>query len=164
MDGTLVEYRRDCNLSLLKTKGYFASLKPEWNMIEAMLKLNKDKNSRVFILTKVYPNVFPYSVKEKKEYISKYIPDMVDKTIMVNGDVGETKSGIIKQIIGKFDQDCVLVDDFTKNLTEWEREGGVSIKYLNGINNTNGTVHRYSVSCYMSAKSIYEYLKNINTV
>lgn len=162
MDGTLVEYRRDCNLSLLKSRGYFASLKPEWNMIEAMLKLNKDENSRVFILTKVYPNVFPYSVNEKIEYISKYIPDMIDKTIMVNGDTGETKSGIIRKTIGQFNHDCVLIDDFTKNLTEWENEGGVSIKYLNGINNTNGTVHQNSVNCYMSAESIYNYLINMN--
>lgn len=161
MDGTLVEYRQGCTMSDLKKKNYFASLKPEWNMIEAMLELNSQKDTKVYILTKVYPKAFPYSIREKQEYISKYIPEMVNRTIMVNGDIGETKSEKIKITIGKFDSDCFLIDDFTENLIEWESEGGTPIKYLNGINNTNGTIHKNSINCYMNSKQIFNYLYNI---
>lgn len=161
MDGTLVEYRQGCTMSDLKKKNYFASLKPEWNMIEAMLKLNKQKNNEVYILTKVYPKAFPYSIGEKREYISKHIPEMVNRVIMVNGDEGETKSDKIKEMIGEFNSDCLLIDDFTENLNEWEAEGGTPIKYLNGINNTNGTIHKNSISCYMDGNKIYDYLYNL---
>ena len=33
----------------------------------------------------------------------------------------------------------ILLDDYTQNLREWQRSGNIGVKYLNGINGTNGT-------------------------
>ena len=41
---------------------------------------------------------------------------------------GKFESGVLKP--RKIDKNCYLLDDYTKNLTEWEQVGGTGIKRL----------------------------------
>lgn len=36
--------------------------------------------------------------------------------------------------IRELNKDLILIDDFNGNLLEWEKAGGVAIKYINGVN------------------------------
>lgn len=55
----------------------------------------------------------------------------------------------------------ILLDDFSKNLHEWESFGGVGIKVYNGINGNNGTWRGYSVHSTATNNVIYNTLKGV---
>lgn len=159
MDGVLVEYRRDVTSEnvnvLLKQKGYFTNLKPEWNMIEAIKALKRIFPKNVFILTAVYTDSYPYSKKEKIEYVQKVLPELLDDLIIVDVESGETKPQRVAEIIGdQINSNCLLIDDYGKNLREWKNEGGTPVKYLNLINNSHGTIYDNVLDCFMDQDEI----------
>ena len=48
--------------------------------------------------------------------------------------LGQNKAQEIERVLDiKVDKTCVLLDDYTKNLTEWESVGGVGIKRLTSV-------------------------------
>lgn len=163
MDGVLVEYRRDVSPEnieeKLKQPGYFLNLRPEWNMIGAMRKLYNLYPDRVFILTAVYGNQYPYSIPEKIEYTNKVFPFMNNNLIIVDGDKGETKPSKIEKVLGKkIDSTFFLIDDYGKNLKLWNEQGGSAVKYLNLVNNNHGTVYERTLNCFMSEDEIFAQL------
>ena len=159
MDGVLAEYRRDCTEKDFKEKGYFASLKPEWNMIGALEKLienEKELGISVCVLTKVYPRAFRYSVREKQEWRDEFLPLLFDSEfMMVNGEE-EEKSAAIRERLGiEIDESCILIDDYNYNLAEWTKNGGTAVKYVNGINDKNHSFIGSRLRYDMSAEEIY---------
>lgn len=159
MDGVLTEYRKDCHTEDLMQKGYFLSLKPEWNMLGALQKLIETGDAlgiSVCVLTKVYPSLFKYSVSEKLQWRDRYMPDLFDSEfVMVNGEEQE-KSDAVKDILGdEISTDCILIDDYNANLREWHANGGTAVKYVNGINDKNRSFIGNRLSFDMSAEEIY---------
>ena len=60
----------------------------------------------------------------------KYIKD-ISKKILCKKD---KKAEIIKQKYNcQIDSSCYLLDDYTKNLREWERAGGIGIKRITSV-------------------------------
>lgn len=53
--------------------------------------------------------------------------------------------------------DAVLLDDYSKNLIEWSLAGKTGIKFMNGLNGTNGTWKGPTVTCSMSVREM-EYI------
>lgn len=165
MDGVLAEYRKDSTVEEMSVKGYFASLRPEWNMIKALIRLALDSDKLGFsvcVLTKVYPTQFKYSVSEKAEWRDEFLPELLDSEfIMVNGEK-EEKSEAIKNRLGcEIDSDCFLIDDYNYNLSDWMKNGGSAIKYVNGINDKNRSFIGKRISYKMSAEEIYDYIINL---
>ena len=67
---------------------------------------------------------------DKMIWLQKHLPDLPIKNITLCR-IGENKAEIIQNKYGfKIDKNCYLLDDYTKNLNEWEIVGGTGIKRL----------------------------------
>ena len=164
MDGVLTEYRIYCGQHEMQQEGYFDTLKPEWNMVLAFINLATVYPNNVFILTKVYPTIYPYSVEEKKNWVRKILPDFdCQNMIMVNGEK-EEKSEAIKNFFGfQIDQDCFLIDDYNPNLYDWRMKGGRAIKYVNGVNDKKGSFNGHRILFTDTPDAIYDKILKIIT-
>ena len=63
------------------------------------------------------------------------------------------------ECIGGIKPGDVLVDDFTKNLNEWQ---GVAVKLYNGINGTHGTWQGFSIHNKMTPDKMVSQLDGIS--
>lgn len=128
LDGTLARFNVRNALERFATeKGFFAKLKAYKNIEE----INEmAKNGNVYIIS-ASPNT--QADNDKMEWIQKYLFNIPMSNIVICR-VGENKAKIIeKQLNITIDETTVLLDDYTKNLTEWESAGGVGIKRLTKV-------------------------------
>ena len=80
----------------------------------------------------------PYCMREKRDWLYKYLPFIPKRNIILI-KVGENKADMVEFFLDtELTKEDILIDDYTKNLTEWEFAGGTGIKALNGINGKNG--------------------------
>lgn len=128
LDGTLAKFNvRNALQRFATEKGFFAKLGAYKN-IEEINELAKGGN--VYIIS-ASPNAQADS--DKMAWITKYLPDFPVQNICFCR-LGENKAKIIEKVFAiKVDNTCVLLDDYTKNLTEWENVGGVGIKRLTTV-------------------------------
>ena len=165
MDGVLAEYRKDCTENDMKKKGYFLSLKPEINMVNALTRLALDSDMlgiKVCVLTKVYPTQFKYSVREKLEWRDEYLPELFDSEfIMVNGEEQEKSEAVRELTNGAVNSDCYLIDDYNPNLAEWVKNGGNAVKYVNEINDKNRSFVGNRITHTMTEDEIYSFIVNL---
>lgn len=131
-------------------KGYFRNRPPMMNVINAVKHIIKNHPEvEVFILSAVITD--EHSRDEKHEWLDKFLPE-IDREHRIFSVYGEDKG---KYIHAKGD---ILLDDYSKNLTEWEAHGGKGIKLLNGVNwskrSWKGDVVFYETNPKMLAESI----------
>ena len=89
----------------------------------------------------------------------KWLPNvLLENVILVN--VGENKAE--KVIIRRFGEilnhNHVLIDDYSKNLYEWEMQGGTAVKCLNSFNNQSGLYYKHK---FKTVKQFYKVLNDI---
>jgi 5'(3')-deoxyribonucleotidase len=71
--------------------------------------------------------------KDKLQWLKKYLPNLQKENITFCR-LGENKAQIIEHKYNiKIDKTCYLLDDYTKNLIEWESVGGIGIKRLTSL-------------------------------
>lgn len=159
MDGVLAEYRENCTELELMQKGYFSSLKPEQNMLDALEMLvenSAELGFKVCVLSKVYPSMFRYSVSEKYEWRDTYMPYLYDSEFMLVDGESQEKAEAVELMLGsQINEDCFLIDDYNHNLIDWAHSGGRAVKFLNGINDKRKSFVGNRVSYDMSAQEIY---------
>lgn len=128
MDGTLARFH-DENLYLERMfeKGFFRDLKPFENAVSAIKELVKDNTSEIFILS---ATVNSCSLEEKQEWLDRYLPE-IDKEHRIFTSLNVPKSEAIGHRLTDKD---ILIDDYNKNLLEWQKAGGTSVKAKNNIN------------------------------
>lgn len=128
LDGTLARFNVKNALARFKTeKGFFEKLKAYTN-IEEINEMTKCGN--VYIIS-ASPN--DNADSDKMKWVEKYLPNL-SKANVVFCRLGENKAEIIKNKLGiTIDRNCILLDDYTKNLREWENVGGVGIKRLTSV-------------------------------
>lgn len=133
MDGTLAIFNNSIkNLDILYEEGYFRKLEPMHNVVHAIKQLaTTSKNFEVYILSSCLDS--PHATKEKNEWIDKHLSE-IPKERRVFCEYGKPKH---EAIVGGITRDDILLDDYTKNLEEWKKQGGTGVKILNGINDTN---------------------------
>lgn len=146
MDGVLAKWNTKASFEDTFEEGYFRKREPQENMIEAIRDLSH--NFDITILSSVYPE--DRFIEDKKAWLKENGLGEL-KTVFV--PYGHRKRDYIELGV---DEELFLIDDYTKNLIEWESEDDYSygIKFLNGINDTNGTFDGIRISDKMSAKSI----------
>ncbi len=132
MDGTLARFH-DADKAFIEamwTPGFYVNLKPFENICEAVrqfIKHNPDVD--VYVLSAVLDTEPPFVVDEKNVWLDNHLPE-IDKEHRIFTRAGEDKS----QYIDMESCECFLLDDYNKNLYEFEAAGGVSIKFHNDVN------------------------------
>lgn len=134
MDGTLAEFKVVDTLETLYEKGYFRELKPQENVIDAVKQFARENPEvEIYIMSSVLTDS-KYALEEKNQWLDRYLPE-IDAAHRIFPPCGEDKKAYIP---GAINQDNYLLDDYTKNLAQWEPPC-IGIKLLNGINHTHGT-------------------------
>lgn len=125
LDGTLAKFNvRNALERFDKEVGFFANL-GAYKGIDIVDKLARLGN--IYIIS-ASPN--EQADKDKMQWIEKYLPNVPQENITLCR-LGENKARIIENKYNfKIDKNCYLLDDYTKNLTEWEQVGGIGIKRL----------------------------------
>ena len=128
MDGTIARFH-DENLYLERMfeKGFFNDLKPFENAVSAIEQLVNDSTAEIFILS---ATVNSCSLDEKQKWLDRYLPN-IDKEHRIFTSLNVPKSEAIGHRLTDKD---ILIDDYNKNLLEWQKAGGTSVKAKNNIN------------------------------
>ena len=128
LDGTLARFNVRNALARFSTeKGFFKRLLA-YKGIETINEMAKKGN--VYIIS-ASPNT--QADIDKISWVSKYLPDLPLENICLCR-LGINKAKEIEQVLNiKIDKTCYLLDDYTKNLTEWESAGGVGIKRITSV-------------------------------
>ena len=146
MDGVLAIWDPTCSVEETFEPGYFISRRPEPSVIEMIEKLN-ESGMKVVILTAVYTE--GPARDEKKAWLLRY--GIQNEVIMV--PYGKKKKDYVRT-----DGLNILLDDYSKNLHEWEVPDHsckyIGIKFLNGINGNNRTWNGYTVDSRMTGDKI----------
>lgn len=149
MDGTLAQFQKK-PLEEITSKGYFRDLPVMVNVVKALRTMMKENDDVIImILTSVFND--NHSISDKKCWLHEVIPEITEEQ-MIFVPYGERKSDYVDQ------KDSFLLDDFSKNLHEWE---GIGIKVYNGINGNNGTWHGYSIHSDMEPEKLKKQLLGI---
>lgn len=132
LDGTLAKFNvRNALKRFDNEKGFFAKLGAYKN-IEKVNEMAKAGN--VYIIS-ASPN--EQADNDKMIWIKKYLPNVKIENIVLCR-LGENKAKIIENKYNiKIDKNCILLDDYTKNLIEWETVGGVGIKRLTTVSDNS---------------------------
>lgn len=132
LDGTLAKFNvRNALERFDKEEGFFARL-GAYKGIEIVNELAK--TNQLFIIS-ASPNA--QADNDKIKWISKFLPNVNAKNITLCR-LGENKAEIIQNKYNLvINEECYLLDDYTKNLVEWENVGGKGIKRLTTISDNS---------------------------
>lgn len=134
MDGTLAAWN-DNSIEALLERGYFLNLKPNFALIEELKHLNQREDVEIYILS-CYLTESVYAKAEKLLWCEKHIP-FIPKNHIFLLPCGINKAKFLYQRGFRLNNNCFLIDDYNKNLKEWEKYGGVGIKCINTVNDKN---------------------------
>ena len=127
LDGTLARFNVRNALARFETeKGFFAKLLA-YKGIEIINEMAKKGN--VYIIS-ASPNT--QADIDKMTWIEKYLNNVPMENRLICR-CGENKAEYLKNKGIQIDKNCYLLDDYTKNLTEWESAGGVGVKRLTKV-------------------------------
>ena len=128
LDGTLAKFnsKRNALKRFDNEIGFFANLKP-YKYIEFVNTLALSGEVSVYIISAT-PN--EQADKDKLVWIKKYLNQINDKNICFCR-LNENKAKVIKDKLNiTIDNNCLLLDDYTKNLIEWQNLNGIGIKRI----------------------------------
>lgn len=128
LDGTLARFNIRNALKRFENEiGFFERLTPYKNIGE----IDKMAIKRNVYIISASPNI--RCDLEKMFWIRKYIPNIPIENIVICR-VGDNKAEVIKQKLGvNINAETYLLDDYTKNLVDWESAGGVGIKRITSV-------------------------------
>jgi len=128
LDGTLAKFNVPNSLQRYdKEIGFFAKL-GAYKGIEYINEMAKNNN--IYIIS-ASPN--EQADNDKMIWINKYLPNISKENITLCR-LGQNKALIIQDKYNiTIDKQCMLLDDYTKNLQEWESIGGTGIKRLTSV-------------------------------
>ena len=78
-----------------------------------------------------------YADLDKKNWLRRYLPNLQESQIIICRN-GENKAKVIERKFNtKITKDFFLLDDYTKNLTDWENAGGTGIKRITTVSDNS---------------------------
>lgn len=144
LDGTLAKFNSKKNAlkRFDNEKGFFSSLKPYKN-IEIINELATSGLVEVFIISAT-PN--EQADLDKMTWINQYL-NQVKKENICFCRLNENKAKVIQNKLNIIiDNNCILLDDYTKNLIEWKNLNGIGIKRLTSLANNSRKIWKdYSI-------------------
>lgn len=132
MDGTLCRFHDTEHkyIEQMWEKGFYINLQPFEEFVKAIsLCIDRNVDTEFFILSAVLETEPPFAEEEKREWLHRHFPQLSDKN-MLFVPAGADKSSMISDM----SSDCILIDDYNKNLSEWRQQGGTAIKFINDVN------------------------------
>lgn len=128
LDGTLARFNvRNALERFDKEKGFFSKLLA-YKGIEIVNELAK--TNQLFIIS-ASPN--KQADIDKMIWLEKYLPNIKKENVTICR-LGENKAKVIENKYNiTIDKTCFLLDDYTKNLVEWENVGGIGIKRITKV-------------------------------
>lgn len=132
MDGTLARFHAENNyLERMYEPSFFSELAPYENAVEAAAKLAVGGEAEVYVISSVIEGYPPGDCAEQKHaWLDEHLP-MIDRAHRIFPPMGANKTEYVPEGVRA---DDVLVDDYNKNLEEWQSAGGTSVKFVNDIN------------------------------
>lgn len=127
-DGTLFCWRNDVSLDEIVKPGYFKNLGIYENVVNGIAEF-KEKNPEIEIYIATHVLNYPHIVIDKKQSFQENIP-FIKPNHIIYIPYGISKA----EYIGNIDKNCYLLDDYPKNLKNWEDSGGKAIKMVNDTN------------------------------
>ena len=169
MDGVLAKYhRKDYKCAdpkfLHYGEHYFRTLEPIQKMVDAVKELDAEckrtGKGKVIILTGIHYVSNPLleeHIQDKLAWLHEYLPNLDTNTQFAP----TTDNKPIQAMLFKgtaLTRNDILIDDFNKNLYDWEAYSGTPIKFLNGTNNAN-TFSGEKLPRKFTSDECIEYLK-----
>ena len=132
LDGTLARFNvRNALERFDKEVGFFANLLA-YTGIEEVNELAL--TNQLFIIS-ASPN--EQADKDKIEWLQKYLPNIQEDNVTLCR-LGQNKAQIIQDKYNiVINEECYLLDDYTKNLNEWESFGGKGIKRITSVSDNS---------------------------
>lgn len=132
IDGTLARFHDTEHnyIEAMWQQGFYKNLEPFENIVEAVNYLSKRSEKygiKIAVMSAYLDTDPPFVQKEKMEWIHQYLPNVNDIRLV---PAGSDKS----EFIHNNETEAWLVDDYNKNLIEWEKQGFHSIKFVNDVN------------------------------
>jgi 5'(3')-deoxyribonucleotidase len=155
MDGTLAKFYANPNyMEKMFEPNYFATLKP-YAIVDTIKEIIKEMPIvKVMVLSACVDT--EYCETEKEIWLDHYLPEIPQEN-RAFCKVGEDKTDLARLLVGKDDIN-ILLDDYSVNLEQWQAQGWVAIKYVNGINDKQGKDYPLKVK---SGKQLKELLTKI---
>ena len=156
MDGVLAKWD-SVGPDVYTAPGYFQGRPAEHRIVSAARKLIRE-GYNVRIASKY---MFEYMKEEKNRWLDLHFADdasvecLLSKESRVFIPYDQAKSELVDF------RDSILIDDFNQNLFDCQEQGGISIKFLNGINGGSGEWTGYTLDCRSSSDSMVDTIKAI---
>lgn len=131
MDGTLAQFHAENNyLERMTEPGFFEDLQP-FDTTLAKLKeyMAAHPNNEFFVLSGLTADA-PDCEGQKNRWLDKYLPE-IDAAHRIFTENGDDKSLYIPGGVHARD---ILLDDYNKNLEDWQAVGGAAVKFVNPVN------------------------------
>lgn len=152
MDGVLAKWDTSSSIEDTFMPGYFLNREPEPELIMALKEMSTAGAADVAILSAAYSTT--NAGEEKMQWLQK---QGINVPVYIV-PYGHRKSDFIPRVEGL----ALLVDDYTRNLREWETiPDHIGVKFVNGVNSTNGTWEGYRLDYRMNADHIAKTLMGI---
>ena len=148
MDDTIAHFNKEEKAleRFSSEKSFFSNLKPTKLLLYIQIAIT----TKVIDINNIYivsasPN--EQADKDKQEWLNKYLKALPKENITFTR-LGQNKAD---HFMKKYDLDnkalsnYILIDDYTKNLIEWQKLGGKVLKYINEYNNTKQTYKQYNI-------------------
>ena len=128
LDGTLAKFNiRNALKRFDNEVGFFAKL----GAYVEIEKVNELATSGQVFVISASPN--EQADKDKMIWLEKFLPNVSKENITICR-IGENKAKVIEDKYNiKIDNNCYLLDDYTKNLIEWKANNGIGIKRLTSV-------------------------------
>ena len=135
MDGVQAIYGAGDTVEKMSEVGYFRNRPVQENVVDFIKLLSADKCFNVSILSAVFDD--NHSGKEKMLWLKE---NGLEKINVIFTPCGSCKGEYVNS-----EGLNILIDDYTKNLFEWEKQGKnyLGIKFDNGINGRIGNWKRH---------------------
>lgn len=132
LDGTIAKFNvRNALERFDKEIGFFANL-GAYKGVEVVNELALNNN--VFVIS-ASPN--EQADRDKMTWLEKYLPNVRQENITICR-IGQNKAQIIESKYSiTINEECLLLDDYTKNLNEWENFGGIGIKRITSVSDNS---------------------------
>ena len=148
MDGVLAQWQEGMPIEFVSSPGYFARLPAEQNVVDALKMLAQFSNIELHILSAVFEE--PHNVEDKQKWIDQVIGSDVKPQNIHFVPTDQRKSGAI----GNIGPNDILIDDYSKNIREWEEDGGTAIKMFNAVNARKGKYYGAYTCTWLDPRQI----------